>query len=123
MSEVKSYRDLIVWQKAMELVVESYLLSEKLPKSESYGLISDIRKAATHVPAYIADGQGREILNEYIQRLSWAEGSLKVLETYWLTVERLSYLTSNEIEPLLGRCTEVGKMLSGLMRSLRGGRH
>jgi four helix bundle protein len=55
MSEVKSYRDLIVWQKAMELVVESYLLSEKLPKSESYGLISDIRKAATHVPAYIAD--------------------------------------------------------------------
>jgi four helix bundle protein len=123
MSEVKSYRDLIVWQKAMELVVERYLLSEKLPKSESYGLIPDIRKAATHVPAYIADGQGREILNGYIQRLFWAEGSLKMPETYGLTVERLSYLTSNEIEPLLGRGTEVGKMLSGLMRSLRGGRH
>ena len=121
--EIKSYRDLKVWQKAMELLVECYKLTEKLPKSESYGLIADIRKAATHVPAYIADGQGREALGEYIQRLSWSEGSLKMLETYWTAVEMLKYLPPEEIEPIFNRCTEVGKMLSGLMRSLRGGRH
>lgn len=121
--EIKSYRDLIVWQKAMELVVACYKLTDGLPKTEAYGLISNIRKAATHVPAYIADGQGRELLNEYIQRLSWAEGSLKMLETYWLTAEMLGYLTKPEIAPMLDRCTEVGKLLGGLMRSLRGGRH
>jgi four helix bundle protein len=121
--EIKSYRDLIVWQKAMELVVECYTLSGKLPKSEVYGLIPDIRKAAIRVPAYIADGQGREALSEYIQRLSWAEGSLKMLETYWLAVEMLGFLPATEISPILDRCTDVGKLLAGLMRSLRGGRH
>ena len=85
MSEVKSYRDLIVWQKAMELVVESYLLSRSFPEASPTVLSPTFGNLLT-VPAYIADGQGREILNEYIQRLSWAEGSLKMLETYWLTV-------------------------------------
>jgi four helix bundle protein len=120
MSEIKSYRDLLVWQKSMQLVVECYAVSERLPKSESFGLISDIRRAATHIPAYIAEGQGREAIGEYIQRLSWAEGSLKMLETYLLTAEMLKYLPTTEVESVLDKCTEVGKMLSGLMRSLRG---
>lgn len=121
--EIKSYRDLVVWQKAMLLMVECYKLTEQLPKSESYGLIPDIKKAAAHVPGYIANGQGREALNEYIQRLGWAEGSLKMLETYWLGAEMLGYLKISDIEPVLERCAEVGKLLNGLQKSLRGLRH
>src|SRR5262245_16070186 len=112
MNEIKSYRDLLVWQKSMQLVVECYAVSERLPKSESFGLTSDIRRAAAHIPAYIAEGQGREAIGEYIQRLSWAEGSLKMLETYLLTTEMLQYFPMSEIEPVLDKCTEVGKMLS-----------
>jgi four helix bundle protein len=74
--DVRSYRDLIVWQKAMDLVVESYRLSRLLPKSEVYGLGSQLQRAAVSVPANIAEGQGREHLGEYVHHLSIANGSL-----------------------------------------------
>jgi four helix bundle protein len=120
--EVKSYRDLLVWQKAMDLMVECYLLTEKLPKSETYGLIGEIKRSAVHVPSYIADGHGREYTNEFLQRLSAAYGQLMYLETHWLAVDRLQYLPMSEIEPILNRCSEVGKMVNGLIRSLKNKR-
>jgi four helix bundle protein len=119
---IQSYRDLKVWQKAMDVVVECYKLTEKLPPSENFGLISGIRRAAILVPSYIADGKGRNNTAEYLQKLSAASGSLKVVETQLLVVDRLKYLPMSEIEPSLGLCDEVGRMLTKLTQSLRGGR-
>lgn len=120
--EINSYRDLLVWQKAMDLVVECYKLADKLPKSEMYGLAGEIRRSAFHIPAFIADGHGRDFRTEYLQRLSADHGQLMTLETQWLAVDRLEYLSMIDIEPILRRCSEVGKMLNGLIRSLNRGK-
>jgi four helix bundle protein len=121
-SNIQSYRDLKVWQKAMDLIEECYKLTEKLPPSESFGLTSGIRRAATLVASYIADGKGRNNTAEYLQKLSAASGSLKFLETQVLVVDRLKCLPMSEIERSLGLSEEVGKMLTKLTQSLRGGR-
>src|SRR5215510_9484206 len=121
-SNIQSYRDLKVWQKSMDLVVECYKLTEKLSPSENFGLVSGIRRAAILVPSYIADGKGRNNTAEYLQKLSAASGSLKVVETQLLVVDRLKYLPMSEIEPSLGLCDEAGKMMTRLTQSLRGGR-
>ncbi len=117
-----SVYSLHVWQKAMDLVVECYKLTEKLPPTETYGLISSIRRACILVPAHIADGKGRDTIGEYLQKISAASGSLKLLETHLLVMDRLKYLPMSEIEPSLDLCDQVGKMLTRLTQSLRGGR-
>ena len=114
---IKSYRDLLVWQKAMDLVAESYMLSARLPKTETYGLASQIQRAAVSVPANIAEGHGREHLGDYLHHLSVANGSLMELETHLLLCARLSYTPPNEVEDLLEKAGEVSRMLSGLTRS------
>jgi four helix bundle protein len=121
-SNIQSYRDLHVWQKAMDLVVECYKLTEKLPASEAFGLTSSIRRGCVLVPSYIADGKGRDTIAEYLNKLSGASGSLKLLETHLLVVDRLKYLPLSEIERSLDLCDQVGKMLTNLVKSLKGGR-
>ena len=116
---VQSYRDLKVWQKAMDLVVESYRLSRLLPKGEAYGLASQIQRAAVSIPANIAEGHGRDHLGDYLHHLSMANGSLMELETHLLIAERLSYLQMSQIEPVLKLAAEVGRMLSGLTKKLK----
>ena len=92
MIEVKSYLDLTVWQKSMDLVVRCYQLTSQLPKTEIYGLISQIQRAAVSIPANIAEGKGRNHLGDYIRHLSIANGSLKELETHLMIVGRLAYV-------------------------------
>ena len=116
---LKSYRDLVVWQKAMDLVVECYRITTLLPKSETYGLVSQIQRAAVSIPANIAEGQGRDHLGDYLHHLSMASGSLMELETHLLLLPRLSYLSSFELENVFHLTDEVGKMLSGLSKSLK----
>ena len=118
---IQNYRDLLVWQKAMDLVVVCYQLTEKLPPSEIYGLSSKIKNFASNVPSYIADGCGRKANNEYFSRLSQAYGSLMSLETQLLIVDRLKFLSMEEIEPTLILASEVGKMLNGLMNKVGSG--
>lgn len=120
--QIKSYRDLLVWQKAMDLVVECYRFVSTLPKNETYGLISQVQRAAVSVPANIAEGHGRDHLGDYLRHLSVANGSLMELETHLLLVGRLGYRPAEDAEPLLSQCSEVGKMLAGLTRSLKGTR-
>ena len=119
---INSYRDLVVWQKAMDLVVESYTLAAKLPKTETYGLASQIQRAAVSIPANIAEGHGREHLGDYLHQLSVANGSLMELETHLLLCARLSYAPADEVEGLLEKTGEVSRMLSGLTRSLKQSR-
>ena len=116
---VNSYRDLKVWQKAMELVVESYRITTLLPKAEMYGLTSQIRRAAVSIPANIAEGHGRDHLGDYLHHLSMAKGSLMELETHLLIASSLSYLGKNDLEPVFTRTVELGKMLAGLSRNLK----
>jgi four helix bundle protein len=119
---ILSYRDLVVWQKAMDLVVESYKLTQFLPRSEGYGLVCQIQRSGVSVPANIAEGHGREHLGDYLHHLSMANGSLMELETHLLLVSRLSYLSAESLKPLLSLTAEVGRMLAGLCRSLKKAR-
>ena len=116
---LKSYRDLLVWQKAMDLVVACYRITALLPKNETYGLVNQIQRAAVSVPANIAEGHGRDHLGDYLHHLSVANGSLMELETHLLLLPRLSYLKSSELGNGLRTTDEIGKMLSGLSKSLR----
>lgn len=118
MIEVKSYRDLKVWQKSMDLVIICYQLTSKFPKTEIYGLSSQIQRAAVSIPANIAEGKGRNYLGDYIRHLSIANGSLKELETHLIIVGRLAYLKNEELEQVLNKCEEIGKMLNSLMEKL-----
>ena len=115
---IKGYRDLKVWQKAMELVVESYRLTKLLPRSELFGLISQIQRAAVSIPANIAEGHGREHLGDYPRSLSIANGSLMELETHILLIRRL-YRIGDEAEAALAMTDESGRMLSGLTKRLK----
>ena len=116
---VNSYSDLQVWQKATDLVVECYRLTKLLPKSETYGLASQIQRAAVSVPANIAEGHGREHLGDYLHHLSVATGSLMELETHLIIANKLAYIKDRELEPVLLRTAEVSRMLAGLTKALR----
>ena len=113
------YRELVVWQKAMDLVEKCYQLTRSLPSSETYGLSGQIRRAAVSVPANIAEGNGREHVREYLHHLSIANGSLMELETHLMIAARLEYLDSANVSQVLEQTSEVGKMLGGLIRSLK----
>jgi four helix bundle protein len=93
MSRIESHRDLIVWQKAMDLVVEVYRLANMFPKSETYSLVSQMTRAAASVPANIAEGNARGTLKEHAYFLSISKGSLMETETYLLLAIRLNYIT------------------------------
>ncbi len=116
--EIKSFKDLVVWQKAMDLAEECYLISDKLPKREMFGLSSQIQRSATSVPSNIAEGNGRDHVAEYIHHLSIARGSLSELETQLLLAQRLRYVTAMELQCALSLIAEVGRMLTALKRSL-----
>lgn len=90
-----------------------------LPKAEQFGLISQMQRAATSVPANIAEGHGRAYTGAYCRHLSIAQGSLLELETHLLISQRLSYLSPEQVSPLLSRTQEIGRMLHGLTRSLK----
>src|SRR5436190_6314766 len=116
---LKSYRDLLVWQKGIHPVVIASKATAGFPKSETYGLISQIRRAATSIPANIAEGYGRGSRKEYLQFLQIAQGSLKELETHVIVSEKLLYLTPSQTKRVLTETDELGRMLGSLIRKLR----
>jgi len=115
---VRTYRDLTVWQRAMDLVVLAYRLGKRLPKEELYGLISQIRRAATSIPANIAEGQGLRYTGEFLKFLGIANGSLMELETHIIASQRLGLVTDADVKEPLEVAAHVGRMLAGLMRRL-----
>ena len=114
----RHYRQLDVWHKAMDLAVNCYQSTATFPKHELYGLTSQLRRAAASIPANIAEGRGRRHTREYIHHLSIAAGSLAELETHLELAARLGYLEGHATIPLFEQCSEIGKMLNGLTRSL-----
>jgi len=103
----------------MDLVIECYRLTKKLPSFENYGLISQIQRASVSVPANIAEGKGRHHLGEYLHHLYIANGSLMELETHILIAGRLTYLNKQEVEEVLKLTGEVGRMLNALIQVLK----
>src|SRR5712691_9181742 len=115
---VRSYRDLIAWQKAMDLVEMVYAATQSWPKEELYGLTSQIRRAVVSIPSNIAEGQGRRSDRDFSRYLSIAYGSLREVETQILIAERLGYAGEPEVSKIMEMSAEVGKLVNGLANSL-----
>jgi four helix bundle protein len=115
---IRSHRDLRVWQRAIDLVERSYRVTDSFPKSETYGLSSQLQRAAVSIPANIAEGHGRKSTGAYLHHLSIAYGSLSELETHIVIAQRLGYVTSEHTESLVSLLEETRRMLAALIRSL-----
>ena len=115
---IQSYRDLIVWKKSMAFVLEVYRRTQAFPKIETYGLTSQLRRAAVSVPSNIAEGQARRTTGEFKQFLGNARGSLVEVETQILIAHDLGYLEHDQTETLLEAAAEIGRMLNGLLSAL-----
>lgn len=113
------YSELVVWQKAMDLVENVYGLTEKFPNEEKFGLTNQLRRAAVSIPANIAEGHGRKYTNAFLNHLSIASGSLMELETLFQISKRLGLIDKDTQNLLLAQTDEIGKMLSGLRSSLK----
>jgi four helix bundle protein len=116
---INSYRDLLVWQAAIELAVGCYAATKIFPASEIYGMASQIRRSAASVAANIAEGHGREHTGSFVQFLRIAQGSLKELETHVLLSTRVGLMPEVDSGRLLGQADEIGRMLRSLVRSLQ----
>ena len=116
----ESYRDLIAWRKAMQLVREIYDATRLFPRDELYGLTSQLRRAAVSVPSNIAEGQARFSPKEFCHFLSQARGSLVEIETQILIAQDLGYLLPTKTRLLLQQAAELGRVLNGLIASIRG---
>jgi four helix bundle protein len=115
---IQSYRDLRVWQMGVDLVCQVYKVTATFPKSETYGLTSQIQRAAVSVPSNIAEGHARRSNREFNHFLSISLGSLAELETQLLIAGRLQYVDTAALDLLLSNVDEVGRMLRGLQKSV-----
>jgi len=116
--KLKSYKDLVVWQKSIVLVKRIYQLTRPFPADEKFGLVSQMRRAAVSVPSNLAEGHARNTTGEFIQFISHAEGSLAELETQVILAVELSFCSGSEAQPVQDLIEEVQKMANALRRSL-----
>ena len=118
MARPKSYRELIVWQKAMALARRAYALSQELPKSEAYGLLTQVRRAAVSVPSNIAEGHGRLTDLQFRHFLGNARGSLYEMQTQLELAGDLGYLDEKLVRELMDQGWEVARLINGLISAL-----
>ena len=111
---MKGYRDLIAWQKAMELVTEIYRASQRFPKEELYGLTNQLRRAAVSIPSNLAEGHGRNSPKEFHHFAGNARGSLLEVETQLEIALNLGYLSREIANQLQLKTSELGKIINGL---------
>jgi four helix bundle protein len=116
---MKDYKQLEVWQKALNLATAVYELAGVFPDSEKFGLTAQVRRAATSVPANIAEGWGRGSTKEYVQFLLVARGSLLELETHLIIAQRLAYLNADQFATARKQVESISMMLNRLIAALR----
>ncbi|MGB9198500.1 MAG: four helix bundle protein [Terriglobales bacterium] len=114
----RSYKDLIAWQKSMDLVTAIYRDTANFPREEQFGLTSQLRRAAVSIPSNIAEGQGRLSEKEFRYFLGQSRGSLMEVETHLQIGQNLGYLDSEKTSALLKACAEIGRILNGLLTSI-----
>jgi four helix bundle protein len=119
MSYIKSYKELIVWKKSFELVKEIFILTDKFPKSELYGIVSQMRRAAIAIPSNIAEGYGRKSTKSYTQFYAIAYGSALELETQTLLSKELELTTQENFKKVDNLLIEVCKMLNSMITKMR----
>jgi len=115
---VQSYRDLLAWQKAMNLVESIYALTSRLPDAERFGLVAQLRRAAVSIPSTLAEGHARASTREFCRYVSIARGSLAEVETQLLIAQRLGYIDDGSATTLLSDCDEQSRILRGLRKAL-----
>jgi four helix bundle protein len=118
MSEIRSHRDLVAWQKAMQLAVEVMQLTKSLPADERFGLVSQLRRACVSFPSNIAEGYGRGTTADYVRFLRVARGSLYEIDTQALLCVQFEYISQEAYASVLERVNECGRILAALIRSL-----
>jgi len=123
MSNVRSYRDLIVWQQSVDLVTEIYRLTQKFPKYETYGLSDQMRRSSVSIPSNIAEGQARQHTGEFRQFLHVALGSAAELDTQIIIAQRLNYISAEEAAQFEAQIVAIKKMLNKLISRLRPPNH
>jgi four helix bundle protein len=119
MAQIHSYRDLVVWQQGMELAKLCYFKTRSFPRTEAFGLTSQIRRAGSSIPGNIAEGNGRESTGYYIQSLRVSQGSPKELESHVLLAQAVELMPEADAAQILDKCERVGKLLRALIRSLQ----
>lgn len=117
--KVRNYQDLIAWQRSMDFVEEIYSSTKVFPREELYSLTNQLRRAAVSIASNIAEGQGHRSTPDFCRHLSIAYGSLREAEIQVLIAHRLGYLSTAGCNHLIQAAGEVGRLLNGLMRSLR----
>jgi four helix bundle protein len=115
----QSFKDLVVWQRSIELTVDVYRLTSKFPEAERFGLTNQMRRASVSIASNIAEGYGRSTKGEYVQFLGHARGSCSELETQIVIAKQLGFGASPNIETTESHCNDVGRLLGGLMKSIR----
>lgn len=123
MEKIKSYKELHVWEKAIELAKIVYTITEKIPHKEIFGLTSQMKRAAVSIPSNIAEGQARHYTKEFVQFLHQALGSLAELDTQTLIAKELNYINVNDKSEIENRINELQKMLHGLLKKLSASRY
>ena len=118
MAAINSYRDLLVWQKSVDLVTEVYKMTQSFPTSELYGLTSQIRRSAVSIPSNIAEGYGRNSTNDYKRFLQFAAGSLFELQTQIEIAFNLNYISKNIFDEIFEKAKELDRMLLSLIKKI-----
>jgi len=118
MSEITSYRDLIVWQKSLALVTEVYKLTNTFPQDEKFGLVSQMRRCSVSIPSNIAEGRSRGSRKDYRHFIIIAFGSGAELETQVLIAKNLGFLPHDKADKIIQELSEIMKMLNGLISKL-----
>jgi four helix bundle protein len=118
MPHTRSFVDLEVWQRAMDLMVACYELTHRLPRDERFGLCSQLQRASLSVASNVAEGNGRRTRGEYLNHLSIAQGSLNEVHTLLIAAVRLGYVTRGELKLHAALLVRVGQMLTRLRQSL-----
>ena len=116
---IRSFKDLIVWQRSMDLAVRIYRITQKLPASEKFGLTSQLRRAAVSIPSNIAEGYGRLSTGYYRQFLSISRGSLMEVETQIDICERLKHIAASDTADIFKEIQQINKMLTSLISKIR----
>jgi four helix bundle protein len=118
MSEIKTYKDLLIWQKGVEIVKEVYFLCKEIPSDELFGLQSQIKRSSISIPSNIAEGWGRNYTKNYLQFLRYSRGSLLELETQIIIAKELNFISTESFNKIQDLITEESKMLNAFIKSI-----
>ena len=118
MNKIKTYKDLLIWQKGMEIVKAIYMLCKEIPNEELYGLQSQVKRSAISIPSNIAEGWGRNYTKSYIQFLKYSRGSLLELETQVIIARELGFISAESYNKTQGLITEESKMINAFIKSI-----